>query len=241
MSELRTTPSRDCTLPAIAHVRRRVGGGHFVVIHRWTSTHVVLADPAHRTAEGLAEGVLSAVDGVPPDHPASRRRHGRRRSRKWLLRQVSTTRNGTASSFGRQPRPWSRCTLRQRASATSTNVVPNSDRLVRRGGSTRNGVEDPGQLCGALRSTAHGVRRRQAGPTPDVTVFGGADGSAAEQMIERDRTRSARSVSNGDNAHFRNSRRFAGILGAPGRIRTSDPRIRSPPLCPLSYGRVPRG
>ena len=24
---------------------------------------------------------------------------------------------------------------------------------------------------------------------------------------------------------------------APGRIRTSDPRIRSPPLCPLSYGR----
>ena len=28
---------------------------------------------------------------------------------------------------------------------------------------------------------------------------------------------------------------------APGRIRTSDPRIRSPPLCPLSYGRVPGG
>ena len=25
---------------------------------------------------------------------------------------------------------------------------------------------------------------------------------------------------------------------APGRIRTSDPRIRSPPLCPLSYGRA---
>jgi hypothetical protein len=24
---------------------------------------------------------------------------------------------------------------------------------------------------------------------------------------------------------------------APGRIRTCDPRIRSPPLCPLSYGR----
>ena len=31
--------------------------------------------------------------------------------------------------------------------------------------------------------------------------------------------------------------RFAGLLDAPGRIRTSDPRIRSPPLCPLSYGR----
>ena len=25
--------------------------------------------------------------------------------------------------------------------------------------------------------------------------------------------------------------------GAPGRIRTCDPRIRSPPLCPLSYRR----
>jgi ABC-type bacteriocin/lantibiotic exporter with double-glycine peptidase domain len=34
------------TLPAIAHIRRRIGDGHFVVIHRWTSTHVVLADPA---------------------------------------------------------------------------------------------------------------------------------------------------------------------------------------------------
>ena len=28
---------------------------------------------------------------------------------------------------------------------------------------------------------------------------------------------------------------------APGRIRTSDPRIRSPLLCPLSYGRVRQG
>jgi hypothetical protein len=28
------------------------------------------------------------------------------------------------------------------------------------------------------------------------------------------------------------------IADAPGRIRTCDPRIRSPPLCPLSYGRV---
>ncbi len=28
---------------------------------------------------------------------------------------------------------------------------------------------------------------------------------------------------------------------APGRIRTSDPRIRSPLLCPLSYGRVTVG
>ena len=35
-----------CTLPAVAHIRRRVGDGHFVVIHRWTSTHVLLADPA---------------------------------------------------------------------------------------------------------------------------------------------------------------------------------------------------
>ena len=27
------------------------------------------------------------------------------------------------------------------------------------------------------------------------------------------------------------------LVEAPGRIRTCDPRIRSPPLCPLSYGR----
>ena len=34
-----------CTLPAIAHVRRRVGGGHFVVVDRWTPAQVLLADP----------------------------------------------------------------------------------------------------------------------------------------------------------------------------------------------------
>ncbi len=32
--------------------------------------------------------------------------------------------------------------------------------------------------------------------------------------------------------------RAARLFDAPGRIRTSDPRIRSPPLCPLSYGRM---
>jgi ABC-type bacteriocin/lantibiotic exporter with double-glycine peptidase domain len=36
----------NCTLPAIAHMRGRVGGGYFVVVHRWTAAHVVLADPA---------------------------------------------------------------------------------------------------------------------------------------------------------------------------------------------------
>lgn len=36
----------ECTLPVIAHLRRRVGGGHFVVIHGWTPAHVVVADPA---------------------------------------------------------------------------------------------------------------------------------------------------------------------------------------------------
>jgi ABC-type bacteriocin/lantibiotic exporter with double-glycine peptidase domain len=35
-----------CTLPAIAHIRSGVGGRHFVVVYRWTSAHVVLADPA---------------------------------------------------------------------------------------------------------------------------------------------------------------------------------------------------
>jgi ABC-type bacteriocin/lantibiotic exporter with double-glycine peptidase domain len=36
----------NCPLPAIAHVRRRFGVGHFIVVHRWTATHVVIADPA---------------------------------------------------------------------------------------------------------------------------------------------------------------------------------------------------
>ena len=35
-----------CTLPAIAHIRHRLGGGHFVVLQQWNSTHVVIADPA---------------------------------------------------------------------------------------------------------------------------------------------------------------------------------------------------
>jgi ABC-type bacteriocin/lantibiotic exporter with double-glycine peptidase domain len=35
-----------CRLPAIAHWRRRFGGGHFVVVHRWTSRDVIVADPA---------------------------------------------------------------------------------------------------------------------------------------------------------------------------------------------------
>ena len=36
----------SCPLPVIAHVRRRFGSGHFVVVHRWTPGHVVVADPA---------------------------------------------------------------------------------------------------------------------------------------------------------------------------------------------------
>jgi ABC-type bacteriocin/lantibiotic exporter with double-glycine peptidase domain len=36
----------QCRLPAIAHVHRWVGGGHFVVIYRCTPTRVVLGDPA---------------------------------------------------------------------------------------------------------------------------------------------------------------------------------------------------
>jgi ABC-type bacteriocin/lantibiotic exporter with double-glycine peptidase domain len=33
-------------LPAIAHIRRRFGGGHFVVIYQWTPSYVVIGDPA---------------------------------------------------------------------------------------------------------------------------------------------------------------------------------------------------
>jgi ATP-binding cassette, subfamily B, bacterial HlyB/CyaB len=36
----------NCRLPAIAHVRHRLGGGHFVVLYRWTPTHVLIGDPA---------------------------------------------------------------------------------------------------------------------------------------------------------------------------------------------------
>ena len=38
---------QDCPLPAIAHLRGLFGGRHFVVIHRWASAHVVIADPAN--------------------------------------------------------------------------------------------------------------------------------------------------------------------------------------------------
>jgi hypothetical protein len=34
-----------CTFPAIAHFRRSLAGGHFVVVHEWTAAGVVLADP----------------------------------------------------------------------------------------------------------------------------------------------------------------------------------------------------
>jgi ATP-binding cassette, subfamily B, bacterial CvaB/MchF/RaxB len=61
-----------CTLPAIAHLRRRLGGGHFVVVHRWNAAQVVLADPAvglrklSRTAFGRrSTGYLLII------HPAS--------------------------------------------------------------------------------------------------------------------------------------------------------------------------
>jgi len=35
----------SCTFPAIAHLRRSLVGGHFVVVHEWTSGGVVIADP----------------------------------------------------------------------------------------------------------------------------------------------------------------------------------------------------
>lgn len=37
---------QGCRLPAIAHFRQFPGSGHFAVIHRWTPTHVIVADPA---------------------------------------------------------------------------------------------------------------------------------------------------------------------------------------------------
>ena len=35
-----------CPFPAIAHIHRWFGGGHFVVVYRWSPTHVVVGDPA---------------------------------------------------------------------------------------------------------------------------------------------------------------------------------------------------
>jgi hypothetical protein len=35
--------------------------------------------------------------------------------------------------------------------------------------------------------------------------------------------------------------RRGGAIDAPGRIRTSDQRLRRPSLCPLSYGRLAEG
>lgn len=36
----------NCVFPIIAHTRHWVGGGHFVVIYRWTPAHVILGNPA---------------------------------------------------------------------------------------------------------------------------------------------------------------------------------------------------
>jgi ABC-type bacteriocin/lantibiotic exporter with double-glycine peptidase domain len=36
----------NLSLPAIAHIRRLLGGGHFVVVYGWNPLNVVLADPA---------------------------------------------------------------------------------------------------------------------------------------------------------------------------------------------------
>lgn len=36
----------NCQLPAIAHVRRPFGAGHFIVLLCWTPTYVIVADPA---------------------------------------------------------------------------------------------------------------------------------------------------------------------------------------------------
>jgi ABC-type bacteriocin/lantibiotic exporter with double-glycine peptidase domain len=66
-----------CRLPAIAQIRHRVGDGHFVVIHRWTSTHVVLADPAVGLRKLSREAFCRRSTGYllviqPPPTPRSR-------------------------------------------------------------------------------------------------------------------------------------------------------------------------
>lgn len=66
----------SCTLPAIAHIRRRLGGGHFVVVQQWNSAHVVLADPAaglrklsRRAFSQRSTGYLLIIQPAPTPRP----------------------------------------------------------------------------------------------------------------------------------------------------------------------------
>lgn len=60
-----------CTLPAIAHIRNG-GAGHFLVLQRWSPSHVVVADPAvgvrslsRKAFCRAATGYLLLVDRMP--------------------------------------------------------------------------------------------------------------------------------------------------------------------------------
>src|SRR5437016_14191864 len=62
-------------------------------------------------------------------------------------------------------------------------------------------------------------------------ALGAADAEAAARAATRNGSRASAFIA----LHSVTSSRRP--KNAPGRIRTSDPRIRSPPLCPLSYRR----
>src|SRR5437660_10706268 len=81
-----------------------------------------------------------------------------------------------------------------------------------------------------------------------VKSFAGGVGVVATMLVQRivhegaERTLifgtdSGRSPREADDPAKRNSAVSADYRGAPGRIRTSDPRLRRPLLCPLSYRR----
>ena len=76
-----------------------------------------------------------------------------------------------------------------------------------------------------------GVRRRPRGPA--VQAAGGHPRRGTRDPVRRGRSRGAARGA-GARAH---PVRATLTAHAPGRIRTCDPRIRSPPLCPLSYRR----
>ena len=116
----------------------------------------------------------------------------------------------------------------------------------------------------------HGTGHRERDPVPVRVPQTGGDGHVARRARDEDR-RDQRERGRDHHDHHDVVRLVLAVMGeqhlegaapphaqsgllghsllvptgdtrdAPGRIRTSDPRIRSPPLCPLSYGRVGKG
>ena len=124
--------------------------------------------------------------------------------------------------------------------------------FVRRGGSAPFAAWTAAPTASPLGrlSSRCAVGPVQAIAAPSQEAAGEADGGAER----REDTPTDKAIADRDLARVTPGLRLQGLVArletrprdvqavrsAPGRIRTSDPRIRSPPLCPLSYGRVKR-